>query len=75
MVNFTQEQLDAFWARYVSMKAPEVNYTYVAEPEFAAMLNYVECHRLYGFADWDRLYSGKYSTSAVIPIFNGPTKS
>lgn len=74
-MEFTEDQLNSFWARYVGMKAPEVNYTYVAEPEFAAMLNYVTCHRLYGFADWDRPYSGKFSVSAVTPIFNGPTTS
>jgi hypothetical protein len=51
-MSFTTAQLDAFWARYVTMRQGDVITVSRDEPQFAAMLCYVMQNRLYGFSDY-----------------------
>jgi hypothetical protein len=60
---FTQAQLDAFWARYVTMRQGQViaitnSHSAAYEPDFDAMLGYVFVNRLYGFADYTKPAAG-----------------
>jgi hypothetical protein len=71
---FTQAELEAFWARYVSMKQTDVVYVCAAEPVFAAMLDYVWLNKLFGF---DPSYNTNPPTAAYgnIPKVSGPIQS
>jgi hypothetical protein len=73
---YTQQQLDAFWARYVGMKAADVVYTCAAEPEFNSMLRFCMANSLYGFQNYTNGYgAGSNTFPGKSWIQNGPTKS
>ncbi len=79
MPQFTQAQLDAFWARYVVMKVRDVialtNPSSAAyEPEFAGMRDYVYTNRLYGFADYNKPSAGSNMFPGEGVRWNGPTQ-
>jgi hypothetical protein len=78
---FSTAELDAFWARYVSMNAADVAYVCSVEPVFAQMLWVCESQGFYGFADYQnscafgagsdpKKYIGGRATHWI-----GPTKS
>jgi hypothetical protein len=75
-VPFTQQQLDAFWTRYVSMSACDVIYVSAVEPEFGAMLWFCQSNNLYGFLDYADPGSSNIKYIGGCGIWwNGPTKS
>jgi hypothetical protein len=81
-MQYTQAELDAFWAQYVVMKIGEIisltNSSSAAyDAGFSAKLLYVRNNRLYGFANY-----GVPNALGVINNvrgdgdgFNGPTQS
>lgn len=76
-MSYTQQQLDAFWNRYVMMNAADVisltnTQSAAYEPDFAAMLDYVCRHQLYGFGTPRTAWDGTGSNGRG---WIGPTKS
>ena len=76
-MSYTQQQLDAFWSRYVTMNAADVislTNTQSAgyEPDFAAMLAYVFQNQMYGFGNPRTPWDGTGSNGAG---WGGPTRS
>ena len=81
MSQFTQQQLDSFWAAYHTMSEEQVR---IAETpgtdgylgaNWSAMLDYVFKNRLYGFADYSGGTASNMKFIGGRGIFNGPTKS
>jgi hypothetical protein len=76
-MSYSQQELDAFWNRYVSMREADVialtnPQSAAFEPGFAAMLAYVFQNQLYGFANPRAPWDGTGSSG---PGWGGPTRS
>ena len=78
-MTYSKEQLDAFWAQYVTMRAADVAYLTVRgvgyDANFAAMLNYVYANQLYGFDPSIEGLNAPIGTYGRSPVVSGPIKS
>jgi hypothetical protein len=76
-MSYSQQELDAFWNRYVTMNESDVvsltNSSSAAyEPVFAAMLAFCFQNQLYGFGNPRTPWDGTGSSG---PGWGGPTRS
>jgi hypothetical protein len=65
---WTQAQMDAFWARYCSMKVQQARDTANSEPEFKAQVVYCALNKLYGFGNGQPA-----AGSGIFPGYPGAT--
>ena len=76
-MSYSQQELDAFWNRYVSLREADVislcnSQSAAFEPLFASMLEFVRTYNLYGFANPRTPWDGTGSNGAG---WGGPTRS